>query len=81
MNEIYLHFRSWWLRSPLLWESNNGEGAKAGPKEGDDNTGVSYEYEFEQKPGELLFFCPGWWHSTYVEEEDDPLVCSIPLAL
>ena len=32
-------------------------------------TGSGTEYEFLQHPGEVFFFCPGWWHSTYVEGE------------
>jgi len=30
-------------------------------------------YEFVQAPGEMLFFCPGWWHSTAVESEEGSL--------
>lgn len=74
--------KRWWLRSPLVAQkARRKAAAAAAADDGGDDGGGGVAYEFVQQPGEILFFCPGWWHSTYVEEEDDPLVCSIPLAL
>ena len=49
--------KRWWLQSP----QSDGGGEVGGRI-----------YEFVQRPGELLFFCPGWWHKTAIEPPPPP---------